>query len=254
VSPPPPPPPLVPHCRRCALFVPGCRYVPEGMQAPDFCSFYPPCTTKASPCTECNFAAGVSFGRGVFTFKTGQWNKIRMTIGLNTPNVTDGLVEIKFNDQVVLSYNKVNWRQKDGEASGRRLGGVLARCSTARRFAAVGLAPAWLRRLGPSSWMAVLPSDLLSSSAGVQPRLRAWSFLLGTAAATPPGRPPPPPTPSSRASSSGAGTRRWRRRPLPRAPPRWQRRSRRCRRWKRSSADRKGGGRPPHSLGITHSC
>jgi hypothetical protein len=35
-------------------------YVPEGMQAPDFCTVYPDCsTTKAGlPCTSCNYKAG----------------------------------------------------------------------------------------------------------------------------------------------------------------------------------------------------
>ena len=87
-------------------------YVPEGKQAPDFCTYYPPCRgDKVVPCTACNFAAGVSMGRGGFTFNRGQWNKITMTLILNSPNVTDGVLEVKHNDRVAIRYDKVNWRQ-----------------------------------------------------------------------------------------------------------------------------------------------
>ena len=87
-------------------------YVPHFMQAPDFCNYYTPCQgTKRVPCIECNYAAGVSWGRGAFTFKRGEWNKITMTLNLNTPNVTNGVVEVKFNDAVAIRYDKINWRQ-----------------------------------------------------------------------------------------------------------------------------------------------
>jgi hypothetical protein len=89
-------------------------YVPEGKQTSDFCTQYQKCAgTKRIPCIECNYAAGVSWGRGTFQFKRGEWNKITMSVTLNTPNVTDGSLEIKHNDIVVIRNDKVNWRQYD---------------------------------------------------------------------------------------------------------------------------------------------
>ena len=90
-------------------------YVPEHMQADDFCTFYAPCKgDRNPPCTVCNYAAGVSFGRGAIRFQRGAWNKITMTVILNTPNVTNGVIEVKYNDTVAIRYDKINWRQKDG--------------------------------------------------------------------------------------------------------------------------------------------
>jgi len=87
-------------------------YAPQHMQANDFCTSFQKCWgVRRVPCTECNYNAGVSMGRGTFQFQRGQWNKITMTLGLNTPNVTDGLLEIQFNNQLVLRYDKMNWRQ-----------------------------------------------------------------------------------------------------------------------------------------------
>ena len=59
--------------------------------------------------------AGVSFGRGTFTLVPGQWGTIYMKLVLNTPNVTDGTVQIDFNGVTVLKYDKMNWRQTAGE-------------------------------------------------------------------------------------------------------------------------------------------
>ena len=52
-------------------------------------------------------------GRGAIMFKVGEWNKISMTVRLNTPGVTDGGLEIKHNDKTVIKYDKMNWRMFD---------------------------------------------------------------------------------------------------------------------------------------------
>lgn len=93
-------------------------YVPEGMQASDFCTKYPPCKTGSKPCTECNFNAGVSFGRGGFVFQKGQWNRIYLNITLNTPNQTNGIVEVRHNGQRAIYHDKINWRQTDARVEG----------------------------------------------------------------------------------------------------------------------------------------
>lgn len=90
-------------------------YVPHYMQAPDFCTKWPPCTGNNQPCIVCDYEAGVSFARGSFVFQKGAWNKIYMNLTLNTPNVTNGIVEIRHNDQMALYYDKINWRQTAGE-------------------------------------------------------------------------------------------------------------------------------------------
>jgi len=90
-------------------------YVPEGMQAPDFCSRFPKCSgDRYQPCNFCNLEKGVSFGRGGFEFQRGQWNKIYMNVTLNTPNVTNGILEVRHNGKRAIYYDKINWRQARG--------------------------------------------------------------------------------------------------------------------------------------------
>lgn len=86
-------------------------YVPEGKQAEDFCTFFPPCITNADGCNVCNYKAGVSFGRGSFHFQRGAWNKVTMTMRLNTPTEKNGMLRVKFNNEEVIRYNKMNWRE-----------------------------------------------------------------------------------------------------------------------------------------------
>lgn len=86
-------------------------YVPENMQAPDFC-YLPACNgTFNQPCTSCDYSSGVSFHRGSFVFQTGQWTKLRLSIVLNTPNITNGVITLDVNGQRVIDYRKMNWRQ-----------------------------------------------------------------------------------------------------------------------------------------------
>ena len=85
-------------------------YVPEGKQADDFCTFFPLCLTEADGCNVCNYKAGVSFGRGSFFFQRGSWNKITMTMRLNSVGDHNGMLRVKFNDEVVIRYDKMNWR------------------------------------------------------------------------------------------------------------------------------------------------
>lgn len=87
-------------------------YVPEGMQHKSFCDYYPKCY-KGQPCNFCNLAKGVSFGRGAFVFQKGEWNKLYMNVTLNTPNVTDGILEIRHNGKRAIYYDKMNWRQSN---------------------------------------------------------------------------------------------------------------------------------------------
>ena len=87
-------------------------YVPEGMQHETFCDHYPKCY-KCQPCNFCNLDKGVSFGRGGFVFQKGEWNKIYMNITLNTPNVTDGILEVRHNGKRAIYYDKMNWRQTE---------------------------------------------------------------------------------------------------------------------------------------------
>jgi hypothetical protein len=87
-------------------------YVPERMQAPDFCDAHPPCALRGKrPCTVCNFAAGVSFARGAFVFPRGEWARLRLEVELNAPNRTNGRLAVSLNGRRVISYKKVNWRQ-----------------------------------------------------------------------------------------------------------------------------------------------
>ena len=87
-------------------------YVPHFMQAPAFCGL-PACTgtNTVQPCTSCDYAAGVSFYRGSFVFQTGQWTKLRLSMTLNTPNVTDGKITLDVNGQRVIDFRQMNWRQ-----------------------------------------------------------------------------------------------------------------------------------------------
>lgn len=83
------------------------------MQAADFCSL-PQCTYNANtpvPCTLCDYNAGVSFYRGSFTFQTGVWTNLRLYMRLNTPNVTDGVLQLYVNNELKIDYRSINWRQ-----------------------------------------------------------------------------------------------------------------------------------------------
>ncbi|WPT11952.1 hypothetical protein PSENEW3n2_00005451 [Picochlorum sp. SENEW3] len=89
-------------------------YVPEGMQHPEFCNKYQRCSgTGIKPCNFCNLDKGVSFARGGFVFQKGEWNKIYMNMTLNTPNVTNGILEIRHNGRRAIYFDKLNWRQTD---------------------------------------------------------------------------------------------------------------------------------------------
>jgi hypothetical protein len=86
-------------------------YVPPRVQGKGFCGTAPSCSTNAVPCTTCDYSAGVSFLRGAFFFQKGAWNKIRLDMTLNSPaNVTNGKLRLHFNDQLVISFDAMNWR------------------------------------------------------------------------------------------------------------------------------------------------
>jgi hypothetical protein len=86
-------------------------YVPHFMQSPEFCGL-PKCNgTKFQPCTICDYEAGVSFYRGSFVFQTGVWTKLRLSLKLNTPNVTDGVITLDVNGIRVIDVRTINWRQ-----------------------------------------------------------------------------------------------------------------------------------------------
>lgn len=139
-------------------------YVPERMQAPELCPnfpvpgvtpVYPTCTGSGPyPCTICDLKAGFSVGRGTFKFVKGQWNKIYMSLTLNTPNVTDGKIEIRHNGVTALNYDKINWRMIEGEKEawhvtalhGPRL------CSTKSSQLALPVAEGYVQSLEMSSW------------------------------------------------------------------------------------------------------
>eukprot|EP00889_Picochlorum_renovo_P003235 jgi/Picre1/30265/NNA_005631.t1 len=69
--------------------------------------------TCIKPCNFCNLDKGVSFARGGFVFRKGEWNKIYMNMTLNTPNVTNGILEIRHNGRRAIYFDKLNWRQTD---------------------------------------------------------------------------------------------------------------------------------------------
>jgi len=90
-------------------------YVPHYMQAPDFCGNTTCGSNGPYPCTVCDYQAGVSFRRGSFQFQTGVWTKLRLFMMLNTPNVTNGLLQLYVNDQLAINYASMNWRQYPSE-------------------------------------------------------------------------------------------------------------------------------------------
>ncbi len=89
-------------------------YAKEGGQRDDFCDAYDECTSKDNfPCNVCNFKAGVSFGRGAFRFRKGQWHKIRVTVTLNDPDTPNGFLGVEFDGKQVISYDGMRWRTRD---------------------------------------------------------------------------------------------------------------------------------------------
>ena len=88
-------------------------YAPEGKQGKDFCSYYPHCGGRGRgpvPCNVCNLAKGTSFGRGSFTFKRGEWQRIRLSLVLNDPDRANGYLELQVDGKTVISYPRMRWR------------------------------------------------------------------------------------------------------------------------------------------------
>lgn len=73
-------------------------YMPESKQRDDLCD------EKGNVC---NPNYGYSLGRGSWTFKTGQWVKIRQTLKLNTPGQQNGMVRVDVNGKQVYSEDKL---------------------------------------------------------------------------------------------------------------------------------------------------
>jgi hypothetical protein len=89
-------------------------YAPQRDQSNDFCKANPKCTNSGPyPCNLCNFRAGVSWGRGAFRFKRGEWNKLKITLSLNKVGAQNGFLGLEFNGKTVISYNKMVWRKKN---------------------------------------------------------------------------------------------------------------------------------------------
>lgn len=85
-------------------------YADRGVQANQLCESYPRCGGNKYPCTYCNPGAGVSYGRGTFKFKKGQWNKIKISMILNDVGKKNGYLDLEFNGKKVLSFDKMVWR------------------------------------------------------------------------------------------------------------------------------------------------
>jgi len=62
------------------------------------------------PLTVCSTTYGDSIGRGSFTFIKGAWNKIQQTITLNTLGHKNGKIQVKFNGNQVIYYDKMAWQ------------------------------------------------------------------------------------------------------------------------------------------------
>ncbi|KAI8583487.1 hypothetical protein K450DRAFT_221449 [Umbelopsis ramanniana AG] len=77
---------------------------------------------KSNLCKEkgvvCNQQYGYSFGRGSFTWKTGQWNNVKQNIQLNSPGKSDGSLEIFFNGKQVFQISNLVFQSGDWSTIG----------------------------------------------------------------------------------------------------------------------------------------
>ncbi|KAJ3145504.1 hypothetical protein HDU86_000890 [Geranomyces michiganensis] len=80
-------------------------YVDADEQVDEFC--------QIPPLTVCNGAYGNSVGRGSFTWATGKWQSVLQRITLNTPGKNDGRVQVFYNGQSVVDFDRVSWRGSD---------------------------------------------------------------------------------------------------------------------------------------------
>lgn len=87
-------------------------YAPEGKQGKNFCSKYKSCNGVDFPCTVCNYNKGVSFGRGTFKFKRGQWQRLTLSMVLNDVGKANGYLELQVDGKRVLSYDQMRWRTR----------------------------------------------------------------------------------------------------------------------------------------------
>lgn len=92
----------------------GYLYLPRNIWDPSFCSL-PRCsnndTNAVYPCSICDQSTGIVFYRGAANLTVGSWNRFRMVMRLNTPNVTDGYLAFYHNNSLAFYFDKMLWRE-----------------------------------------------------------------------------------------------------------------------------------------------
>ncbi|KAH8554247.1 hypothetical protein BGW37DRAFT_483991 [Umbelopsis sp. PMI_123] len=84
-------------------------YIPKNKQQSNICS---------QKNVICNQQYGYSFGRGDFTWKTGQWNTVTQNIYLNTPGNQDGSLQVLYNGNPVIQMNNLFFHDADSTTAG----------------------------------------------------------------------------------------------------------------------------------------
>jgi hypothetical protein len=81
-------------------------YIPDKGQDKDLCS---------GKNDFCNPDYGNSLDRGIFTFTTGEWNKLKLVITPNKkPKTTTGQIDVWHNDKHVMNFDNILFTQQKG--------------------------------------------------------------------------------------------------------------------------------------------
>lgn len=87
-------------------------YAPFPNFDPSFCFDLPACDTRqtSTACNHCQGDTGYSIGRATFQFQTGQWTKMKLSMRLNTPGYSDGILRLTVNGNTVIDKSNMLWR------------------------------------------------------------------------------------------------------------------------------------------------
>ncbi|KNC80176.1 hypothetical protein SARC_07455 [Sphaeroforma arctica JP610] len=81
-------------------------YLPMSLQRNSFCN---KCSGYSAG-TTCDEMTHCSMNRASFSFRKGQWNKIKMQVWMNTDGNQDGFWNLYHNDRLVMSENSLGYR------------------------------------------------------------------------------------------------------------------------------------------------
>ena len=70
-----------------------------------------------SSSTQCNDEYGISFSRGVMSFKTNQWTKLEIYVKINNATADNGVLQVWQDGSLVINQQKLKYRTSNAIAA-----------------------------------------------------------------------------------------------------------------------------------------